>query len=86
MGFGDGFAQGLPGFGGANGLVLFLNAGNGVEEELREIADGERVAAVHALASELLDDVGEERVDAVGGVEITGGLEKLGGERFGIRL
>jgi hypothetical protein len=84
--FGDGFAEGLLGLTGAHGLVFLLNAGDGVEEELREVADGEGVAAVNALASELLDDVGEERVDAVGGVEIAGSLEKLSGERFGIGL
>ena len=85
-GFGDGFAQGLAGFVGADGLVFLLDAGNGVEEELREIADGERVATVDALTSELLDDVSEKRVDAVGGVEIAGGFEQLGGESFGIGL
>jgi hypothetical protein len=52
---GDGFAQGLFGFGGANGMVFLLNAGNGVEEQLREVTDGERVATVNALASELFD-------------------------------
>lgn len=82
----NGFAQGLPGFARANGLVFLLNAGNNVEEELREVADGESVATINALASELLDDVSEERVDAVGGVEIAGGCEKLGGKSFGIGL
>ena len=50
----DGFAEGLPGFGRADGLVLLLDAGNGFEEELREVADGQGVLAVNALASELL--------------------------------
>lgn len=36
----DEFAEGLAGFGGAHGLVLLLNAGNAVEEELLEVADG----------------------------------------------
>ena len=84
--FGDRFPEGLLGFAGANGLVLFLNAGNGIEEELGEVADGHGVLAVNALASELLDGVGEERVDAIGGVEITGTVEELGGEGFGIGL
>ena len=84
--FGDGFPESLPGLAGANGLVLLLNAGNGIEEELREVADGEGVAAVNALASELLDGVGEEGVDAVGGVEVAGGVEQLGGDGFGIGL
>ena len=82
----DGFAESLPGFRAANGLVLFLNTGNGVEEHLREVAEGEGVCAVDALARELFDGVGEERVDTVGGVEIAGAIEKLGGEGFGIGL
>src|SRR5690349_21778113 len=82
----DGFTEGLAGFGVANGLVLFLNAGNGVEQHLREVAHGEGVCAVDALARELLDGVGEEGVDAVGGVEVAGTVEKLSGESFGIGL
>lgn len=84
--FGDGFPESLTGLAGANGLVLLLNAGNGIEKELREVADGEGVAAVNALASELLDGVGEEGVDAVGGVEVAGRVEKFGGDGFGIGL
>jgi len=84
--FREGFVARLPGFGGADGLVFLLNTGDGVEEELREVADGESVLAVNALASELLDGVGEERIDAVGGVEVAGGVEKLGGESSGIGL
>jgi hypothetical protein len=60
----------LLGLGGANGLVFLLNAGNGVQQELGKIADGQRVAAVNTLAGELFDDVREQCVDAVGGVEI----------------
>jgi len=88
--FGEGFfAQGCAGLlrlGGADGVVFFLDAGDGVEEELGEVADGEGVAAVDALASKHFGDVGEERVDAVGGVEIAGGLEEFGGEDFRIGL
>lgn len=69
----------------ADGLVLFLDAGNGVEEELREVTEGQGVLAVNALANELLDGVGEEGVDAIGGVEIAGAVEELGGEGFRIR-
>lgn len=76
----------MPGFGVAHGLVLFLHAGNGVEEHLREVAHGEGVGAVDALARELLDGVGEERVDAVGGVEVAGAVEELSGKSFGIGL
>jgi len=83
---GEGFVACLPAFRGADGLVFLLDAGNGVEEELREVADGESVLAVNTLASELLDGVGEKRVDAIGGVEVAGGVEELGGERFGIGL
>ena len=82
----DGFAEGLPGFDVANGLVLLLNTGYGVEEHLREVAHGEGVGAVDALARELLDGVGEERVDAVSGVEIAGTVEELSSESFGIGL
>src|SRR5690242_10806131 len=82
----DGFTEGLAGFGVANGLVLFLNAGNGVEEHLSEVAHGESVGAVDALARELLDSVGEKRVDAIGGIEVAGPVEKLSGESFGIGL
>ena len=84
---GCGFAElpeGVPGLGGANNLVLLLDAGNGVEEELREVADGESILAVNALAGELLDGVGEESVDAVGRVEVAGGIEEFRSESFGI--
>lgn len=39
----DGLAEGSPGFGGADDLVLFLTAGNGFEEELREVADSAHI-------------------------------------------
>jgi len=86
LGIRDGFPEGLPGLGSVNSLVLLLNAGNGVEEELREVTDGEGIAAVDALVSELLDGVGEESVDTVGGVEIACGFEELGSESFGSGL
>jgi hypothetical protein len=82
----DGFVQGLAGFVGAYGLVFLLDAGYGVEQELCEKAHGGGVAAVYALAGEGFGDVGEKRVDAVGGVEISGGVEKFSGENFGIGL
>ena len=84
--FGDRFSEGLLGLGRANGLVLLLNAGNGIEQELGEVTDGHGVLAVDAPASELLDGVGEERVDAIGGVEVAGAVEEVGGEGFGIGL
>ena len=71
---------------GADGLVLLLDAGDGVEEELREVADGESVLAVQALTSELADGVGEENVDAIGGVQVAGAVKELGGDGFGIGL
>ena len=90
MRFGEGFfalgGAGLLRFVRAKGLVFLVDAGNGVEEELREVAEGESVVAADALASEGFGDVGEERVDAVGGVEIAGGFEKFGGENFRIGL
>ena len=73
-------------FVGADGLRFLVDTGTGVEENLREIAEGESVAAIDALASELFGDVSEERVDAFGGVEIAGAGEKFGTESFGIRL
>lgn len=83
-GFRDGFAESLFGLSGANGLVLLLNAGNGIEEELREVADGKGVVAVNALVGKLPDGVGEEDVDAIGGVEVAGGVEEFGGDGFGV--
>ena len=73
-------------FGVTLGLLFLVDGGDGVEEELGEVTEGESVAAADALASELFGDVGEEGVDAFGGVEIAGSGEKLGGERFGIGL
>lgn len=67
-------------------MVLLLHTGDGVEEELREVADGEGVLAVNALAGELADGIGEESVDALGGVEVAGPVEELGGDGFGIGL
>jgi hypothetical protein len=52
---GEGFAQGLLGFGGADGLVLLLNAGDGVEKELREVADGKGVQG-HPSADDRSED------------------------------
>lgn len=46
----DGYVQGQPGFGVADSLALLLSAGNGGEEELREVADAEGVLAVDAGA------------------------------------
>ena len=86
LGFGEGFLPGLFSFVGAHGLRFLVDTGNGVEKQLRQVADGESIAAVDALASELFGDVGEERVDAFGGVEIAGAGEEIGGENFGIRL
>lgn len=85
MRFRDGFAEGLPGLGVADGLVFLLDAGNGVEEELPEVTEGQGILAVNALASELLGGVGEEGVDSIGGVELAGAVEELRGEDFGIR-
>lgn len=81
-------ASGVGGlnFGGALGLLFLLDAGDGVEEELGEVAEGEGVATVEAAAGKLLDGVGEEGVDAVGGVEVAGPGEEFRGEEFGIGL
>jgi hypothetical protein len=86
LGFGDAFVPGFLRGAGADGVVFFLDARYGVKQELREVADGESVAAVDAAAGELLGDVGEKRVDAVGGVEIAGSIEEFGGDDFGIGL
>jgi hypothetical protein len=86
LGLGEALVANFLSFAGVDRVLLRLDGGEGAEEELGEIADGEGVAAVDAAVGELLGDVGEESVDAIGGIEIAGSGEEFGGEDFGIGL
>jgi hypothetical protein len=61
-------------------LVLnFLpHRGKTIEEQLAEIGQGDGVAAGDAFASELLDEIAEEKVHIVGGGEVLDETESAG--------
>jgi hypothetical protein len=65
---------------------FFFHDGEAVEEQLAEVRVRDGVETLDALASELLDDVSQEEVDAGGGGEVFDGSEKLGGEGFVVGL
>ena len=70
-----GFLQGgsLSGHGGLAG-----------EDELRNVGEGDGVAAGDALAGQLPDEIAKEKIDLIGGSETVDVSEKFGGEHLGI--
>jgi hypothetical protein len=59
---------------------LFGHGGLAGEDELRNVGEGDGVAAPDALASELADEIAEEEIDLIGGSETVDVGEKLCGE------
>jgi len=64
--------------------ALPVQSGEAAEKQLRDVGEGDGVAALNALGGELLEEVAEEEIDGLGGLEVLDGAEKLGGEEFGI--
>lgn len=71
--------EGLPGFFALGLRLLAVHGGEAVEQQLRQIGQSHGVAALDALANQLLSEVAEELVNAGGGAEILDGGKKLGG-------
>ncbi len=72
--------------GGLRVVICALSGHGGLagENELRDVGEGDGVAAGDALASELPDEIAEEEIHFVGGSETVDVGEKLGGEDFGV--
>ena len=64
--------------------ALPVQGGEAAEKQLRDVGEGDGVAALDALGGELLEEVAEEEIDGLGGLEVLDGAEKLGGKGFGV--
>lgn len=57
-----------------------------VEEQLRNVGEGDGVAAGNAAASDLFQKIAEEEIDGGSGGEVLDSTEKLGGDGFVARM
>jgi len=67
---------------GVFAVVLAVEGGEAVEEQLADVGLGDGVAAVDAFVSDLLEEIAEITIDGGGGGEILDAGEKFGGEGF----
>jgi hypothetical protein len=67
------------GLGGFGGLLVAMDYGLGVEEELGDVGEGGGVAAGDAVVGEIFEEVGQEEVDGAGLGEIFCASEEVGG-------
>ena len=59
-------------------LVLALEGGETIEEQLADVGLGDDVTAVDAFARELLEEIAEVAIDGGGGGEILDSIEEFG--------
>jgi len=65
-------------------VALALHGGEGVEEQLGDVGEGDGVAAGDTFAGELLNEIAEEAIDGIGLGEVADVAEEFGGEGFGV--
>ena len=76
----DRFARGIRFF----CCSLLGHGGLAGEDELRDVSQGDGIAACDALAGELPDEIAEEEVHFVGGGEAVDVSKEFGGENLGV--
>ena len=66
------------------GLIFAFHGAESGEEELRNVSEGDGVAAGDAFVSKLPDEIAEEEIHLVGGDELIDPIEELARDDFGI--
>ena len=66
------------------GLVLSVQGGQAIQEQLGDVGEGDGVAALDAFGGKLLKEIPQEEIDGISGGEVLDGAEQLCGDDFGI--